>query len=96
MFRGTVPEDSLYGGGDPLKGFKHYLIKTEKHMVLLPVWWSITNRKACIAQGDDKNEWSCLHFAVTKHSIQEHYGVDLMPMLLRMLAEEILGWNVMA
>lgn len=95
-FRGDIDDDSLYGGGDPTIGFRRFLQKAEKKSGVLPSWWSKEKRDACIAKGNRQDHWSTLHGAVEKHDIQEHYKDNSMPMQLRMLAEEILGSNVMA
>lgn len=95
-FRGDISEDSLYGGGNPVVGFRRFLQKAEKKTGVLPPWWTKEKRDACIAKGNAKDHWSSLHFAVEKSDIQEHYKNPTMPMQLRMLAEEILGSNVMA
>ena len=94
-FRGDVSDDSIYGGGNPVKGFRRFLQKAEARSGVLPSWWNAEKRKACIAKGNAKDHWSSLHFAVEKSDIQEHYKNNMMPMQLRMLAEEIIGTNVM-
>jgi splicing suppressor protein 51 len=95
MYRGDVDEDSLYGGGNPLKGFARFLKRAEKRDGVLPKWWSEEKRKGCIAKGDAEDHWSCLHVSVDKEDVIEHYNNGMAPMQLRMLAEEILGSNVM-
>lgn len=47
------------------------------------------------SKGAANSGWGSLHAAVEKSDIQEHYNNNMMPMQLRMLAEEILGSNVM-
>ena len=94
-YRGDISDDSIYGQGDPTVGFRRFLQKAEKKSGVLPSWWTKEKRDACIAKGNDQDHWSSLHFAVEKHDIQEHYKNNSMPMQLRMLAEEILGSNVM-
>lgn len=95
-FRGDISDFSLYGGGNPVKDFRRYLQKAEKRTGVLPSWWTKEKRDACIAKGNAKDHWSSLHFAVEKEDIQEHYKNPVMPMQLRMLAEEIWGSSVMA
>ncbi|KAK3710703.1 hypothetical protein LTR37_010122 [Vermiconidia calcicola] len=95
-FRGDVDDDSIYGGGDPTKGFRRFLLEAEKRSGVLPSWWNAEKRNACVAKGDSKDHWSTLHCAVEKSDVQEHYKKPSMPMQLRMLAEEIIGSNVMA
>ena len=38
-FRGDVSEDSIYGGGDPAKGFRRFLIKAEERSGVLPEYF---------------------------------------------------------
>jgi len=45
-------------------------------------------------KGSTRSGWSSLHRIVEGSGIQEHYSNGMMPMQLRMLAEEILGSNV--
>ena len=94
-YRGDVSDDSIYGGGNPVPGFRRFLQKAEACSGVLPSWWNEEKRKACIAKGNAKDHWSSLHSAVEKHDIQDHYKDSTMPMQLRMLAEEIIGTNVM-
>jgi mitochondrial splicing suppressor protein 51 len=72
------------------------LKKAEKRKGILPSWWSEEKREACITQGDQGDGSSSLHGAVEKSDIQEHYGNSMAPMQLRMLAEKIVGSNVMS
>lgn len=91
VFTGNIGRDSLYGGGQPIKDFRRFLDKAEKRSGLLPSWWSAAKRKQCEGVAVDKNEWSCLAFAVEKSDIQEHYKNPMMPMKLRMFAEKVYG-----
>lgn len=95
VFRGDVDDDSLYGEGDPTKGFRRFRQKAERKTGVLPSWWTKEKRDACIAKGNRQDHWNSLHGAVEKHDNQEHYKDSSMSMQLRMLAEEILGDNVM-
>ena len=94
-FRGEVQDDAIYDGKDSVPAFRRSLQKAEKAGVL-PPWWTKEKRYACIAKGDAKDHWSTLHGAVEKSDIQEHYKNSSMPMQLVMLAEEVVGSNVMA
>jgi hypothetical protein len=38
VFTGDVSMNSLYGGGDPVKGFRRSLDKAEKRAAMLPSW----------------------------------------------------------
>ena len=91
VFTGDIGNDSLYGGGQPIKDFRRFLNKAEKRSGLLPSWWSAAKRKECEKVAVDKSGWSCLAYAVEKSDIQEHYGNPSMPMQLRMYAEKVYG-----
>ena len=91
VFTGDISEDSLYGGGQPIKEFRRFLNKTEKRPGLLPSWWSAAKRKECERVAVDESGWSCLAFAVEKSDIQEHYDNSMMPMQLRIFAEKVYG-----
>lgn len=62
---------------------------------VLPSWWSQAKADACVARGNEKVRWARLDKTVSKAGIQEHYGDNMAPMKLRLLAEEIIGTNVM-
>lgn len=94
-FRGDIMEDSAYGNGDPAKGFRRYLLKAEKKENVLPGWWNAEKREACVRFGLRTDHWWQLDCAVEKGDIQEEYGDNGMPMQLRIVAEEIVGSNVM-
>ena len=87
----------LYGEDDPLPPFRRYLDRMEKASggTVLPAWWNQQKRRECVRKATREKEWCCIRVAVEKGDIQEHYGDNLMPMALRMLAEEVLGYNVM-
>lgn len=95
-FSRTVPKNSLYDRGDPVIGFMEFLTKAEEYGKVLPSWWSAEKKEACVENGKARDQWSTLNKTVQKSSIQEHYQDDMMPMKLRMLAEEFIGTNVMA
>ncbi|MCJ1382774.1 hypothetical protein MMC17_005887 [Xylographa soralifera] len=91
-FRGDA--GGLYAGEDPLPDFRHYLERAEKKGGVLPKWWSREKRKACEKMAVDEAQWSDVNSAVEKADIMEHYGDNMMPMKLRMLAEKVEGSNV--
>ena len=95
MYSLTMPKNSLYDNGDPAVGFKDFLKKAEAHGKVLPSWWSEEKANACVAKGSERDQWSTLHKTVSKGSIQDHYKNSMAPMQLRLLAEEIIGTNVM-
>jgi len=95
---GTVSMESVYNG-DPMKGFRDFLSKAAEHPGILPPGWSDDMRDACLTQGDDRAQWSCVHVAIEKRDIMGRYQAVLnigfsMPSALRSLAAEILGWKV--
>lgn len=56
---------------------------------MLPSWWSPAKRRQCEESGLGLQQWSDLSGAVEKQDIIEEYGDSLMPMKLRLLADEI-------
>ena len=92
-FRGDVDED--YYQGDAAKSLKRFLVKAEKRGSIMPPWWNEQKREACIAHGK-KIGWSDLRSKIEKSDFTEHYGNPMMPMRVRMLAEEITGSEVMS
>lgn len=94
-----VDEDSLYRAGDVAdarRGFSNFLDRFESNnakMDTLPSWWNKAKRWECekLAAHGKEGNWSYVGHAVEKSDITEHYGNPLMPMQLRMLAEQGLG-----
>ena len=94
-FSGVIKEFSLYADNpQPLQGFQRYLDRVEEKARLLPPWWSVEKRRACENLAQNRNQWSCIFFAVEKHDISDFYKNSTKPMQLRMFAEEVEGWNV--
>ena len=101
VFTGDVAVDSLYGSeGDPsagLLGFRKFMrTMTTKQggKKLLPPWWTPNTLQNCAKFARSRlngNQWHDLGCAVEKSDIVEHYHDPMMPMQLRMLAEEIYG-----
>jgi splicing suppressor protein 51 len=85
--------DSLYSGGGTkaaIRGLGKFLIRAEnKHHSLLPEWWTEQSRKECEALAKDTSQWADISCCVEKSDIIEHYKDPLMPMQLRMFAEQI-------
>ncbi|MCJ1397232.1 hypothetical protein MMC11_000424 [Xylographa trunciseda] len=92
VFRGDA--GGLYAGESPLPDFRRYLSRAEKKGGVLPKWWGREKRRACEKTAVDKAQWSDLNCAVEKADVIKHYGDSMMPMKLRMLAEEVEGSNV--
>lgn len=84
----------IYDDDDPLPDFQHFLDLAEKRKRLLPKWWSEEKRVECERLARDVTQWACLAAAIEKSDVMEHYGDNLMPMKLRMLAEEIYGKKI--
>ena len=91
-FRGDAV--GLHAGRNPLPLFKRFLDRAEKRGGVLPSWWTKESRKNCERQAGKESEFSCIHHAMEKSDIQEHYGDPLMPMKLRLLAERVIGSGV--
>lgn len=90
-FTGDVDIDSLYGGGNPLSGFRRFMKKVHKCDGLLPPWWNTKKERECEAHGMNENNWACLRHAAEKSDFTEHYGNPMMPMQLRMIGEIVYG-----
>jgi splicing suppressor protein 51 len=93
LYKHQLPDaDSIYcGAKDSLIPFSRYLDEAEKKPEILPAWWNKTKRAECIELGKGGHEWVDLSCCVEKDDVEKHYGDDLMPMKLRMLAESFLG-----
>ena len=101
-YRMRVEDDCMYNGeirglydGDPLPDFLSFLDLAERRAGVLPRWWNQDMRKICEARALDGKNWSCIAYAVEKSDIQEYYKDSMMPMQLRMLAEQVYGRGVM-
>ena len=89
-FTGDVDKDSIYNEApNGYAGFQRFLRAAEGRNVILPEWWSTEKAKQCLRVGQQRG-WSDLCCAIEKGDVVEHYGNPLMPMQLRMLAEQIL------
>ncbi|KAK2462495.1 hypothetical protein APHAL10511_005465 [Amanita phalloides] len=84
----------LYAQEDPLPDFRHFLDLTEQRPGVLPKWWNKEKRKVCERRATNEDNWCCIAYAVEKPDIQEHYKNNMMPMTLRMLAEQVYGTGV--
>ena len=85
----------LYGMEDPFPDFCDFLDLAERRKGVLPKWWNKKKRKICEKRALNEDNWCCISCAVEKSDIQEHYKDDMMPMMLRMLAEQVYGQNLM-
>jgi splicing suppressor protein 51 len=84
----------LYADEDPLIGFREFLDRAEATGTVLPTWWNKEKREQCEKLGMDESQWSDLTCPLQKSDVQEHYGDDLMPMKLRVLAERVYGRSI--
>ncbi len=84
----------LYNEEDPLPDFKEFLDLAEKRAGLLPKWWKREKRMACERLAVDSTQWSDINSAVEKVDVIKHYGDNVMPMKLRLLAEKIYGKKI--
>jgi splicing suppressor protein 51 len=57
---------------------------------MLPAWWDDQKQKEC-EQVAMRDEHFNIKYAVEKSDIQEHYKDPMMPMTLRMAAENVYG-----
>jgi len=57
---------------------------------MMPEWWNSERRDECL-ECATKNEVYNIRLAVEKADIQENYKDRMMPMQLRMMAENIYG-----
>jgi splicing suppressor protein 51 len=79
----------IYGDDPPLPVFRDFLARV-KAAGMLPRWWNEEKEKECERMAmEDKN--FNIKFAVEKSDIQEYYKNSLMPMTLRMVAENVYG-----
>ena len=84
----------LYDNEDPLEDFQKFLGLAQARKGLLPKWWNGDKRKACERLATDSKQWAFIGAAIEKSDIMEHYGDNLMPMKIRLLAEKIYGKRV--
>lgn len=92
-FTGEADDDSVYGGAaSGIAGFQRFLADAEKSPNLLPTWWSPAKAQQCLAVGRQSG-WGDLRRAIEKGDIVEHYGVNTMPMQMRMFTEKVWGLN---
>ena len=84
----------LYNEEDSLPDFQEFLSFAEKRKGLLPKWWNGEKRSACERVAVDQTQWSDINSAVEKHDVIEHYGDNVMPMKLRLLAEKVYGKKI--
>lgn len=91
-FSGDTDMDSVYGGAtNGYGGFRRFLEEIEgQNRELLPSWWSKEKALGCERVGR-LDGWSSLNRAIEKGDVIEHYSDPMLPMQLRMLAEQIYG-----
>ncbi|KIW87753.1 uncharacterized protein Z519_11727 [Cladophialophora bantiana CBS 173.52] len=79
----------IYGRKPPLPVFRDFLARA-KAAGMLPRWWDEEKEKECVRMATEDEHFN-IKFAVEKHDIVEHYEDRLMPMTLRMAAENVYG-----
>jgi hypothetical protein len=88
--------DSSLNDKDVLGEFRGYLDRAEEKKGLLPAWWGKEKREVCERMAVDRGNWECISGKVEKGDVNDYYGIALMAMQLRMVAETVEGTNVMA
>ena len=90
-FSGHVETESIYdGASNSRRSFQRFLKEVEKNSAQLPTWWSPEKAQECMQYGMGEN-WSSLSRAAGKSDIVGYYGNPLMPMQMRMFAEQVYG-----
>lgn len=71
-------------------GFRQFLRLTETRGSLLPSWWTTEKTNECLRFGSTDTTHTLQH-AVKKSDVERYYGVQDMPMQLRMFGEQAYG-----
>jgi hypothetical protein len=79
----------IYGNDPPLPVFHDFLTRA-KAAGILPQWWNEEKEKECERVAMEDEHFN-INFAVEKSDIQEHNKDPMMPMRLRMVAEDVYG-----
>lgn len=79
----------IYGNDPPLPVFRDFLTRANT-AALLPQWWNADKQKEGERMAMEDDHFN-IKFAVEKSDIQEHYKDNMMPMTLRMVAENVYG-----
>jgi mitochondrial splicing suppressor protein 51 len=79
----------IYGNDPPLPVFRDFLARA-KAAGMLPQWWNEEKEKECERMAMEDEHFN-IQFAVEKPDIQEYYKDNMMPMALRMVAENVYG-----
>lgn len=75
----------------PIKHFQKYLKKAQRCQGFLPSWWNDQAREECIRIACDPNGGSYIGQTMQKSDIQQAYGDQTMPLVMRMQGEKIFG-----
>ena len=86
----TDPNSVYTGAPNSRPGFRKFMERASTVRSLLPPGWNVDKQKECEAFGMG-DTFSSLKKKATKEGIINHYGVQQMPMQLRMLGETIYG-----
>lgn len=90
-FQQKKPRNSLYGGAaSGIGGFENFLrLVSRPNLGILPPWWTDESAEKCKEFGKEM-----LEKKLEKAGVISEYGVDMMPMQMRMVAEDVYGTNV--
>lgn len=93
VYNGDASVDSIYGGATDAgkAGFKNFLGLAEQTSGILPPWWSVVHAEKCLEYATLARNCSNIGSAVQMRDIIAHFKHALMPMELRVLAEQIYG-----
>ncbi|RMZ83665.1 hypothetical protein DV738_g1070, partial [Chaetothyriales sp. CBS 135597] len=84
----------IYGNDPPLPAFRDFLARA-KAAGMLPQWWNEEKQRECEQVAMEDNQFN-INSAVEKSDIQEYYGANMMPMKLRMVAENVYGGGALS
>lgn len=79
----------IYGQDPPLPVFRDFLARA-KTAGMLPSWWDQEKQWACEQMAMEDEHFN-ITYAVEKSDITEYYKDPMMPMMLRMVAENVYG-----
>jgi splicing suppressor protein 51 len=91
LYNKYVDADSDYGGATDGGGwgFCRFLERVQSRPGLLPSWWSPIKADECVELGLSGAVWNHLLYIVQKDDIINHYRHYMMPMQMRIFAEQV-------
>jgi splicing suppressor protein 51 len=81
----------LYAQGNPMRTFVDFLDRGEAIDAFMPRWWDAGRRAQCVDIATKQDGDHFIGHAVEKADIQDFWKDNMMPMQLRMLAENVYG-----